>query len=69
MRQAQRTFTRQHPDAAAMLREIHNAGAVIPRRFGFNRLRQALRHHDQHHRQPDGVTTSFEFLRVEALRS
>lgn len=69
VRHEHRTFTRRHPDAAAMLREIHNAGAVIPRRFGFGRLRQALRHYDQRHRTGNGVASSFEFLRLEALRS
>ncbi len=69
LRHEQRTFTRRHSDAAAMLREIHNAGAVIPRRFGIGPLRQALRHYDQRHRTEDGVDSSFEFLRLEALRS
>jgi malonyl-CoA O-methyltransferase len=69
VRHEQRTFTRRHSDAAAMLREIHNAGAVIPRRFGIGALRQALRHYDQRHRTENGVDSSFEFLRLEALRS
>ena len=29
-----RTFRRHHADSAAMLREIHNAGAIVPRRIG-----------------------------------
>ncbi len=69
VRHEQRSFTRRHTDSAAMLREIHNAGAVIPRRLGIGPLRQALRHHDQSHRHENGVDSSFEFLRIEALRS
>jgi malonyl-CoA O-methyltransferase len=69
LRHEQRTFTRRHSDGAAMLREVHNAGAVIPRRFSIAPLRQALRDYDQRHRTSNGVATSFEFLRLEALRS
>ncbi|MBE2180346.1 MAG: methyltransferase domain-containing protein [Chthoniobacterales bacterium] len=66
MRSEARVFTRHHADSGAMLREIHNAGAVIPRRLGIGRLRQALRDYDQMHLAEDGVTTTFAFLRVEA---
>ena len=52
-----------------MLREIHNAGAVIPRRIGAGKLREALRRYDRDHRGEDGVRSTFEFLRVEAVRS
>jgi hypothetical protein len=52
-----------------MLREVHNAGAVIPRRIGTGKLRAALRQYDRDHRSDDGVRSTFEFLRVEAVRS
>ena len=64
-----RTYTKQHPQAAAMLRAIHNAGAVIPHRLGTGRLRQALRQYDRENRGENGVTAHFEFLRLEAIRS
>lgn len=61
---------RRAPDAASLLREMHNAGAVVPRRLGTGRLRAALRHYEKAHRNPDGeVTATFRFLRVEAVRS
>lgn len=62
-------FVRHHADSAAMLREVHNAGAVIPRRVGIARLRQALHHHNRDHRHPEGVRSTLRFLRVEAVRS
>ena len=68
-RQETKQFIRHHRDSATMLREIHNAGAVIPRRIGIGRLRQSLRRHDRDHRTERGVSTTFEFLRVEAVRS
>lgn len=68
LRHEQRSFTRRHSSAAAMLREIHNVGAVVPRRFGIAQLRRALRRHDEIHRHENGVDSSFEFLRVEAVR-
>ena len=64
-----RPFVRHHADSAAMLREIHNAGAVIPRRVGIGKLRPALRRYDRDHRHAEGVRSSFQFLRVEAVRS
>jgi malonyl-CoA O-methyltransferase len=64
-----RTFHRYHADSAAMLREIHNAGAVIPRRLGAGKLREALRQYDRNHRGEAGVRSTFEFLRLEAVRS
>ena len=64
-----RTFHRHHADSGAMLREIHNAGAVIPRRIGAGKLREALRRYDRDHRGENGVRSTFEFLRVEAVRS
>ncbi len=64
-----RTFFRHHPDSAAMLREIHNAGAVIPRRIGTGRLREALRRYDREHRGKEGVRSAFAFLRMEAVRT
>lgn len=66
IRQETRRLTRQHSNAAAMLRAMHNLGAVIPRRLGTARLRQALRTCDQTHRNENGVTSTFAFLRVEA---
>jgi malonyl-CoA O-methyltransferase len=68
-RRENRTFVRHHADSAAMLREIHNAGAVIPRRMGLGKLRQGLRQYDRDNRGQGGVQSTFEFLRVEAVRS
>lgn len=62
-------FVRHHASSSAMLREIHNAGAVVPRRLGVGELRQALRGYDRDHRHAEGVRSTFEFLRVEAVRS
>lgn len=58
-----------HPDAASMLREIHNAGAVVPHRLSLARMRSALRDYDRNHRAEGGVPGTFVFLRVEAVRS
>jgi SAM-dependent methyltransferase len=68
-RDESKSFVRHHADSVAMLREVHNAGAVIPRRIGTGKLRAALRHYDRDHRSDDGVRSTFEFLRVEAVRS
>jgi malonyl-CoA O-methyltransferase len=68
-RQETKSFVRHHPDSAAMLREIHNAGAVVPRRMGPGELRRVLRRYDRDHGGHDGVRATFEFLRVEAIRS
>lgn len=67
-RQESKTFRRRHADTASMLREVHNVGAVVPRRFGPGDLRRALRAHDQLHAGPAGLDTPFVFLRVEAVR-
>ena len=64
-----KSFVRHHSDSVAMLREVHNAGAVIPRRIGIGKLRQALRKYDRDHRSEAGVRSTFNFLRVEAVRS
>lgn len=64
-----KTFLRRHADSAALLREMHNAGAVVSRRIGAGPLRRALREHDKNHRGGDGLLSAFEFLRVEAVRS
>lgn len=69
VRHETRTFQRRHRHAAAMLREMHNNGTVIPRRFSPARLRRALRIYNTLHRDETGVTSTFEFLRVEAVRS
>jgi malonyl-CoA O-methyltransferase len=63
-----KTFLVQHASAAAMLRELHDVGAVVPRRFGTGRLRSALRAWDAKYRGTEGLSTPFVFLRVEALR-
>ena len=68
VRHETRTFRRRHRRAAALLREMHNTGTVVPRRFGVAQLRRALRCYDEKHRGPNGVATAFEFLRVEAVR-
>ena len=60
---------RFHPDSASMLREIHDAGAVVPRRLSPARLRSALRDYDRNHRTDEGVPGTFVFLRVEAVCS
>jgi malonyl-CoA O-methyltransferase len=62
-----KTFTRHYANSIAMLRAIHNVGAVIPHRLGSARLRDTLRRHDALHR--DGVTADFVFLRLEAVRA
>lgn len=62
-------WVRHHANAAAMLREIHNAGAIVPRRLATGKLRQALRGYDRDHRHAEGVRSTFRFLRVEAVRS
>lgn len=64
-----RTFRRHYADSAAMLREIHNAGAVVPRRMGTGKLRKTMREYDRTHRSEDGVPATFQFLRLEAVRS
>lgn len=66
VRSGTRIYRRKHANSAAMLRDIHNAGAVIPRRLGIGRLRGALRDYDRLHPAAEGVTTTFVFLRVEA---
>lgn len=61
-----RTFFRRHADAVSMLREVHNVGAVVPRRLGPGALRRALREHGRRHGGERGLLTPFVFLRVEA---
>jgi SAM-dependent methyltransferase len=68
-RHESRTFRLRHANTAAMLREIHNVGAVVPRRFAPGALRGAMRTHDELHGGPAGLETPFVFLRVEAVRS
>lgn len=68
-RRETRHFVRHHASSAAMLREIHNAGAVVPRRLAVGELRQALSGYDRDHRHAEGVRSTFRFLRVEAIRS
>ncbi len=63
-----RSFRLRHANAAAMLRDMHNLGAVVPRRFSPGRLRRALREHDRRHAGAGGIDTPFVFLRVEAVR-
>jgi len=62
-------FQLTHKSSAAMLREIHDVGAVAPRRLGAGRLRAALRRNDAKSRSQAGVVTPFVFLRVEAVRA
>ncbi len=64
-----RTFRLRHANTASMLRDIHNVGAVVPRRFAPGALRGAMRSHDKLHADADGLETPFVFLRVEATRS
>jgi hypothetical protein len=63
-----RSFRRKHSSTAKMLREIHNTGAVVPRRFAPGKLRRTLREYDRAHGDGTGVSSSFEFFRVEAVR-
>lgn len=67
LRHEVKTFTRHYPNSTAMLRAIHNVGAVIPHRLGSARLRAILRRHDALHRA--AVTADFVFLRLEAVRA
>ena len=69
VRHETRTFHRHHRNTASMLREIHNAGAIIPHRLGAGRLRRAIRQHDQTHGGDQDIETSFVFLRIEAVRA
>lgn len=62
-------FIRRHAGSTAMLREIHNAVAVMPGRLGPGRLRRALREYDRNHRDAGSIPATFEFLRLEAVRS
>lgn len=64
-----KVFELVHASSAAMLREIHDVGAVTPRRLGAGKLRAALRNNDQLSRVEAGVVTPFVFLRVEAVRT
>jgi len=68
VREEQVEVQRFHADSASMLREIHNAGAVAPRRLGIARLRAALRDFDRRHQTERGVPGTFVFQRVEAVR-
>ena len=68
VRSEARAFDRRHASASAMLREMHEAGAVVPRRLGAGRLRDVLRRYDRAHRADNGVCATFVFLRVEAVR-
>ena len=69
VREEQIEVQRYHADTSSMLREIHDAGAVVPRRLSPTRLRSALRDYDRGHRTERGVPGTFVFLRVEAVRS
>lgn len=69
LRHESRKFHQAFPSTASMLRAIHNTGAVVPRRFSPGQLRDTLRRHDATHRGPEGLTATFHFLRVEALRT
>lgn len=64
-----KTFLAVHRSSAAMLREIHNLGAVFPRRFGPGQLRMVLRAFDRSHLREGQLETPFVFLRVEARRT
>ncbi len=62
-----RTFELKHPNTAALLRDLHNLGAIVPRRFTAAQLRRVIRAHDQHHSGSGFITTPFVFMRVEAI--
>lgn len=68
VRQEEKTCVRYHRDAATLLREVHNAGAIVPGRLGPGALRAALRRYDAAHGGKNEVTATFRFLRVEAVR-
>ena len=63
------SFVRRYENSSAMLREVHNAGAVIPHRLGTGKLRKTMREYDRTHCSEDGVPVTFQFLRLEAVRS
>lgn len=69
VREEQVEVQRFHANSASMLREIHNAGAVAPRRLGIAKLRAALRNFDRGHHTERGVPGTFVFQRVEAVCS
>lgn len=62
-----KTFELQHTDTAALFRDLHHLGAIVPRRFTAAQLRRVIREHDKNHRENGGVKTPFVFMRVEAL--
>lgn len=68
LRQEVRTFSLRARNSAALLRELHELGAVVPRRFPPGRLRGVLKAHDERHRGSPGVQTPFVYLRVEAVK-
>lgn len=68
LRSETKAFVLRHAGAAAMLREMHDLGAVRPRRFGAGQLRAALRAFDGEHARGGRLETPFVFLRVEARR-
>jgi malonyl-CoA O-methyltransferase len=59
-------FSLQHSSTANLLRDLHNLGAVVPRRLTTSQLRRVIRVHDQQNRVDGVVTTPFVFMRVEA---
>lgn len=67
VRQEEKTLTRHYANSTAMLRAIHNVGAVVPHRLGNGQLRSTLRRYDTLHRAE--VTADFIFLRLEAVRA
>ena len=67
VRHEARTFTRHYANSTAMLRAMHNVGAVVPHRLGSGQLRTTLRRYDALHRAE--VTADFVFLRLEAVRA
>lgn len=63
-----KTFDVPHASSSEMLRNVHDIGAVIPRRIGPGRLRSALRENDLASRHAKGILTPFVFMRVKAFR-
>ena len=69
LRHEEKLAVRRHRSASQLLREIHNAGAAVPRRLGTGVLRAALRRYDETHRNENEVGATFRFVRVEAVRA
>jgi SAM-dependent methyltransferase len=64
-----RNFQVAHVSSADMLRDMHDVGAVVPRRMGAGRLRAALRDNDRKNLAEGRILTTFACMRVQAIRA